>query len=957
MEDYGVKRKILFFFAALILVPLDACAYEVETHMGLTKATVETYAQTTRKAFSEMELSSVVKGSAEEDESPRPLNHFFDPVYQRGLKVGVTWPASKVWAEDTRAQASFCAQNWCFSSSYFTYTKKLFGSPTDYSWDRAVYEYVHGDKNKGLQGLGHILHLLQDSAVPAHVRNDQHLNVWGIGDFDPYEQYSGKFTQGNIRSLGSIRYPKRPTLSEYFDSIAGFTNSHFVSKDTLFKNYDLPDLYKLELKGDGFAYDPILKKKIAIVRLSYNSFKKPEVKSVSLQDSNLDPESLVLSDSWSVLSKEAIENGVGVIDLFFQEVEKEKQTNELKKKNVSQWEIDVRNITLRLFGVSKSLYGSSLDTKDVSDLLDSQSAAAADAFNSSESDASSNTVVDNPIEPAIQEKPPAKQKAKSVQSETLPPSEETPSGGESATTTSPAVPLTDTAPTHRGSGGGGSGAAPTPSTEPQSVSISAPVITAPVENAFLSTTSVEIAGTADTDMFISLLITSASGATTTATTTSSAGGTWSVPISLFEGTTTISVIASDQNSNASPATVRVFSSDVTPPSVSTFSLRECDHSLVVGGSCAGGLQATPSLSATSSDISYYHYVVDGSIVGTVTALGSITLTAGTHAVAIAAYDAAGNGATSSAATIISIDLSLVINEVGWMGTQASASDHWIELFNNSSYTIDMSTVRLATDGWQTSVLSGTLGGTNMYLVEKSEVVSSITASHIDGNLSFTSTPAQLRLEYTAGGYATTTLDATPVASACGSVWCSGTDDSERRSMERTRPDVAGTMASNWNSNNTFAVYGLDSNGVKINGSLMEPNSRGNHNLVSYTCDPPYTSFYTEGGYYIPASSNCRYYSPTILGQFHYAAVFAGTVGSSTDYNSHSTGSVVDTVENGDVVPAGYDVRGQDLFVAVFTIPSGGLGTTYLNLFMSYFTTGANPPPMGNYGIFRFKYGP
>ena len=42
-------------------------------------------------------------------------------------------------------------------------------------------------------------------------------------------------------------------------------------------------------------------------------------------------------------------------------------------------------------------------------------------------------------------------------------------------------------------------------------------------------------------------------------------------------------------------------------------------------------------------------------------------------------------------------LDVVINEVGWMGTQASASDEWIELYNPGPTTVDLSSVYLSDD--------------------------------------------------------------------------------------------------------------------------------------------------------------------------------------------------------------------------------------------------------------------
>ena len=44
-------------------------------------------------------------------------------------------------------------------------------------------------------------------------------------------------------------------------------------------------------------------------------------------------------------------------------------------------------------------------------------------------------------------------------------------------------------------------------------------------------------------------------------------------------------------------------------------------------------------------------------------------------------------------------LTVVINEVAWMGTEAAARDEWIELYNNTTSTIDITGWHLiAADG-------------------------------------------------------------------------------------------------------------------------------------------------------------------------------------------------------------------------------------------------------------------
>jgi len=68
-------------------------------------------------------------GSTGEDENPRYLMHFYDPVYNRGLVfLGKEWVSSKDWAEDTKAQA-----RWDLAMGLGA-TREYFSIGTDYTW-------------------------------------------------------------------------------------------------------------------------------------------------------------------------------------------------------------------------------------------------------------------------------------------------------------------------------------------------------------------------------------------------------------------------------------------------------------------------------------------------------------------------------------------------------------------------------------------------------------------------------------------------------------------------------------------------------------------------------------------------------------------------------------------------------------------------------------------------------
>ena len=106
-----VKLKINLINVAVTIVflwPFLLGAYgEKTTHPALTDETVDFFNLSyPNKALSDSEKSLIKTGSTEEDENPRYLMHFYDPVYNRGLiYLGKEWMSSKDWAEDTKAQA------------------------------------------------------------------------------------------------------------------------------------------------------------------------------------------------------------------------------------------------------------------------------------------------------------------------------------------------------------------------------------------------------------------------------------------------------------------------------------------------------------------------------------------------------------------------------------------------------------------------------------------------------------------------------------------------------------------------------------------------------------------------------------------------------------------------------------------------------------------------------------
>lgn len=160
---------------------------------------------------------------------------------------------------------------------------------------------------------------------------------------------------------------------------------------------------------------------------------------------------------------------------------------------------------------------------------------------------------------------------------------------------------------------------------------------------------------------------------------------------------------------------------------------------------------------------------------------------------------------------------VVINEVAWSGTAASANAEWIELKNITDDPIDLTgwTLR-ADDGTPNITLSGVITVNGYFLLERSNdsVITDVLADLIYtgalGNISET-----LRLRDSLSN----TID---TVNADGGAWPAGTSTT-RLSMERIYETAPGDD-SNWASNNGITRNGLDANGAPINGTPKQPNS-------------------------------------------------------------------------------------------------------------------------------------
>lgn len=160
---------------------------------------------------------------------------------------------------------------------------------------------------------------------------------------------------------------------------------------------------------------------------------------------------------------------------------------------------------------------------------------------------------------------------------------------------------------------------------------------------------------------------------------------------------------------------------------------------------------------------------------------------------------------------------VVINEVAWPGSSASAYDEWIELYNTTGSAINLTGWKIVDDnGAQTYNLSGTIAAGGYFLIERSQAVTSVGADVLISGISLANTGDTLELQDASG----TRVD---IVNSSGGAWPAGTTTGYY-TMERISAAVSGSSSSNWANNNGVTRNGTNSGGGAINGTPRAKNS-------------------------------------------------------------------------------------------------------------------------------------
>jgi len=370
MENRRIIKLATFIkggalIGALFITSTAVLAYDPNNaHPALTDEIVNLYnLNVPSNKLSAEDKKWLIKGSTDEDSGERSLFHFYDPVYNRGI----VFLSSKEWALKNHAQADF-------------YNRQLTGlvsvtnteSNADFSYDRALQDYARGDRKRAMIAFGHVLHLLEDTGVPDHTRNDPHPPYFdeAFNQASPYEQEMTKWNPQNFNIAQKLlKSGEKPvilnSMRSYFDRVANYSNNNFFSKDTINnETYYDPDTKQLEIiPVNG-------RSRLFIINKDKNNQDFPIALVGAGEDKELNnaflltsPKigSYILDSYWNRLSPEIVLNGAGALKLFLEDAERAKVEYAKKlQEKPSLWAQ-----LLRIFGIGDTSDNVSADLGDV----------------------------------------------------------------------------------------------------------------------------------------------------------------------------------------------------------------------------------------------------------------------------------------------------------------------------------------------------------------------------------------------------------------------------------------------------------------------------------------------------------------------------------------------------------------------------------------------------------------
>ncbi|MBC7879209.1 MAG: DUF11 domain-containing protein [Anaerolineales bacterium] len=170
----------------------------------------------------------------------------------------------------------------------------------------------------------------------------------------------------------------------------------------------------------------------------------------------------------------------------------------------------------------------------------------------------------------------------------------------------------------------------------------------------------------------------------------------------------------------------------------------------------------------------------------------------------------------SAAPMAANALDVVISEVAWAGTSgATTNDEWIELYNPTGLTINLSGWLLqASDGVPSISLTGIIPPGGYYLIERDD---NATVSDVLADQLYTGALGNAGETLTLTDNLSNVIDTANISGGGWDAGTAGTGPVTYASMERVVPIVVDSALA-WTTNNGVTRNGLDANNNPINGT-------------------------------------------------------------------------------------------------------------------------------------------
>ena len=343
MKFKRITKNSITIFGGMVLVsiflsltPGNVLSYsDTTTHPDLTREIIDFYELSGGRKFTEEQKQWIIQGSIDEDAAPRWLNHFYDPVFERGLDTSMPFVngySSKNWGLYSKYQLAKLGQTGT-AGVMIAGLSDPSSLPFVFSYEAGIERYARDKEKDAYITLGHILHLIEDLTVPEHTRNDAHP---GGNLPSHYENWTKENSAGLTQNLGKRLFVKgdKPViyadLESYFNNLATYTNTHFFSPRTI--NLEIYLKPKIVYEDGTFAYGK-----------DENGELYDLARVLSDKDTKIyflkDPQ--ILQEYWLRLSRQAVINGAGVVQLFLNqataardaELAKQKGAQPLAKKS------------------------------------------------------------------------------------------------------------------------------------------------------------------------------------------------------------------------------------------------------------------------------------------------------------------------------------------------------------------------------------------------------------------------------------------------------------------------------------------------------------------------------------------------------------------------------------------------------------------------------------------------